>query len=133
MIKAHNVERKERLRVNINFKFPSPHLHKSYEDKRRHYSMKIDKEDLVIINEESVLSENLRLRALVVIKKMFGTKIDSSLAYRVGENFGLLRIGDNNLRVSFSFNEDNTLNVLDNSSHILQSKILEISKTNQDV
>lgn len=133
MITAHKVERKERLKVNISFRFPDPHLHKSYEDKRRHYSMKVDKEDLVIINEESVLSENLRLRALVVIKKMFGTKIDSSLTYRVGENFGLLRIGDNTLRVSFSFNEDNTIDVLDNSSHILQNKILEITKTNQDV
>jgi len=132
MIKNHKVERKERLVVEIDFKFPDPHSRKSYVDKRRHFSMKVDIDPPITIDSECTIRQTLRLRALVVIKKMFGNKIDSSFTYRVGENFGMLRIGDNNLRISLSFAENNILEVLDNSSHILQSRILENVRYQED-
>lgn len=128
MIKSHNVDRKERLTVKVAFKFPSPHKNKAYVDNRRHYTMKVDIGETIKIDNEQTITENLRLRSLVVVKKMFGTKIDSSLSYRVGENFAMLRIGDSTLRVSYSFNEANILEVLDNSMHIPASRILEVIK-----
>src|SRR6478752_13088 len=100
MIKSHNVDRKERLTVKVDFNFPTPHKNKAYVDARRHYTMKVDIGETIKIDKETIVSENLRLRSLVVIKKMFGSKIDSSLSYRVGENFAMLRIGDSTLRVS---------------------------------
>lgn len=132
MIKNHKVERKERLLVAIDFKFPDPHHRKSYVDKRRHFTMKVDINSPVTIDNECIVHQSLRLRALVIIKKMFGNKIDSSFTYRVGENFGMLRIGDNSLRIALSFSESNVLEVLDNSSHILQSRILENVKNRED-
>lgn len=125
MIKTHKVERKDRLIVDLGLKFPDPHLHKSYVDSRRHYTVKVDIEEPQKITEETTLNLKVRLRALVVIKKMFGSKVDSSLTYRVGENFALLRINVTTLRVAVFFNEQNLLEVLDNSSHILESRILE--------
>lgn len=128
MIKSHNVDRQERLMVKVAFNFPSPHKNKAYIDARRHYTMKVDISEAIKIDKETIITENFRLRSLVVIKKMFGSKIDSSLSYRVGENFAMLRIGDSTLRVSYSFNEKNELDVLDNSMHIPASRILEIIK-----
>lgn len=127
-IKNHHVERKERLMVNLAFNFPSPHTNKSYVDKRRHYTIKVDIGEPEVVSEATIIHKELRLRSLVVIKKMFDRKIDSSFTYRVGENFAILRIGDNEIRVSLSFNEDNSLNILDNSMHLLKSQILEITK-----
>lgn len=132
MIKNHKVERKERLVVDLGLRFPDPHKNKSYIDERRHFLVKVDIEEPKKITEEGVLDLKVKLRALVVIKKMFGNKIDSSLTYRVGENFALLRINVTTLRISLSFSEDNILDVLDNSSHILESRILERISTRQD-
>jgi hypothetical protein len=131
-IKSHNVDRKERLMVDIAFKFPSPHNNKAYVDARRHYIMKVDISEAIKIDKEQTISQSLRLRSLVVIKKMFGSKIDSSLTYRVGENFGMLRIGDSTLRVSLSFNEKNEIAVLDNSMHIPASRVLEVITPEKD-
>lgn len=128
MIKSHNVDRQERLMVKVAFNFQSPHKNKAYIDARRHYTMKVDISEAIKIDKETIITESFRLRSLVVIKKMFGSKIDSSLSYRVGENFAMLRIGDSTLRVSYSFNEKNELDVLDNSMHIPASRILEIIK-----
>lgn len=125
MIKNHKIERKERLTVDLGLKFPDPHKNKSYIDERRHFIVKVDIGEPVKVNEEKILDLKVKLRALVVIKKMFGSKIDSSLTYRVGENFALLRINVTTLRISMSFSEANILEVLDNSSHILESRILE--------
>jgi len=125
MIKNHKIERKERLTVDLGLKFPDPHKNKSYIDERRHFTVKVDIGEPVKVNEEKILDLKVKLRALVVIKKMFGSKIDSSLTYRVGENFALLRINVTTLRISMSFSEENILEVLDNSSHILESRILE--------
>lgn len=125
MIKNNKVERKERLTVDLGLKFPDPHLHKSYIDERRHYTVRVDVGEVQKVTEEGVLDLKVKLRSLIVIKKMFGNKIDSSLTYRVGENFALLRINVTELRISLSFSKDNILEVLDNSSHILESRILE--------
>ena len=132
MIKNHKVDRKERLTVNLELRFPSPHKNKSYVDDRRHYTVKVDVEEPIRVSEEGIVDLKVKLRALVVVKKMFGNKIDSSLTYRVGENFALLRINVTTLRIAYSFSEDNILDVLDNGSHILQSRILETSTITQD-
>ncbi len=125
MIRTHKIERKERLTVDLGLKFPDPHKNKSYIDDRRYYTVKVDVGEPQKIKEEVVLDLKVKLRALVVVKKMFGNKIDSSLTYRVGENFALLRINVTTLRISMSFSEANILEILDNSSHILESRILE--------
>lgn len=125
MIKNHKVERKERLSVDLELKFPSPNNGKGYVDARRHFLVKVDIGEEVKVSEEGIFPLKVRLRALVVVKKMFNNKIDSSLTYRVGENFAMLRINSTILRVSYSFNEGNIFEVLDNSSHIFQSRILE--------
>jgi len=125
MIKTHKIERKERLTVELSLKFPDPHKNKSYIDERRHFIVKVDVGEPVKVINEVTLDLRVKLRALVVVKKMFGNKIDSSLTYRVGENFALLRINVTTLRISMSFSEANILEVLDNSSHILESRILE--------
>lgn len=132
MIKNHKVERKERLMVKLRLDFPDPHNNKSYQDERRHFTVKVDNGETEKITEESTLNLNIKLRSLVVIKKMFGNKIDSSLTYRVGENFGLLRINVTTLRIAFSFSEANAIKVLDNTSHILESRILERTTYRQD-
>lgn len=132
MIKTHKVERKERLMVKLGLEFPDPNNNKSYKDDRRHFTIRVDVGEPKKISEECTLNLNLKLRSLVVIKKMFGNKIDSSLKYRVGENFALLRINVTTLRVSISFSENNMLKVLDNSSHILESRILERVTFKQD-
>jgi hypothetical protein len=74
----------------------------------------------------------VKLRSLISVKKMFGKKIDSSMTYRVGENFALLRIGVHELRISMSFEEDNILDIFDNSMHIQQSRILETKDLSKD-
>jgi hypothetical protein len=124
MIKNHKVERKERITVNLGLKFPDPHLHKSYTDPRRHYTIKVDVGETTKVEKEETINLNVKLRALIVVKKMFGNKIDSSLTYRVGENFAMLRINVHTLRISLSFADSNVLEILDNSSHILESRIL---------
>jgi hypothetical protein len=125
MIKNHKVDRKERITVSLALKFPDPHLHKSYTDPRRHYTVKIDVGETIKVDKEETIDLNVKLRALIVVKKVFGNKIDSSLTYRVGENFALLRINVHTLRISLSFADSNVLEILDNSSHILNSRILE--------
>lgn len=125
MIRNHKVDRKDRLTVDLTLKFPNPNHNKSYDDNRRHYLVKVDIEEPLKVVEEGLVQINLRLRSLVTIRKMFGTKIDSSLTYRVGENFALLRIHRTTLRISYSFEDDNIFDVFDNSSHIRDSRILE--------
>lgn len=132
MIKNNKVERKERLTVDLGLKFPDPHKNKSYIDERRHYTIKVDVSEPQKVTEEGIHNFNVKLRSLVVIKKMFGNKIDSSLTYRVGENFVLLRINVHTLRISVSFKDGNILEVLDNSSHILESRILERTTVTRD-
>lgn len=125
MIKTHKVERKERLVVKLGLKFPDPHSKKSYVDNRRHYTVRVDIGETTRVDQEGIVNMDVKLRSLVVVKKMFGNKIDSSLTYRVGENFVNLRINITTLRISVSFNDENLLEILDNSSHILESRILE--------
>jgi len=125
MIRNHKVDRKERLSVPLSLSFPNPHENKSYVDERRHYTVRVDIGETIKVEKEGILNIDVKLRSLIVIKKMFGNKIDSSLTYRVGENFAMLRINVTTLRISMSFSESNLLKVLDNSSHILESRILE--------
>jgi hypothetical protein len=132
MIGSHKVLRKERLMVDLGLKFPNPHHNKSYEDERRHYSVKVDLEEPQKVTTEGVLDMRVKLRSLISVKKMFGKKIDSSMTYRVGENFALLRIGVHELRISMSFEEDNILDIFDNSMHIQQSRILETKDLSKD-
>ena len=81
-IKNHHVERKERLMVNLAFNFPSPHTNKSYVDKRRHYTIKVDIGEPEVVSEATIIHKELRLRSLVVIKKMFDRKYGfSTLQY----------------------------------------------------
>lgn len=127
MVKNHKVERKERLMVDLTLDFPSLHEHKSYVDNRRYYQIRVDAGETTRIDSEGLVTIKSRLRALVVIKRFFGKKIDSSMTYRVGENFATLRINKSLLKISMSFNEANILKVLDNSSHIMQSRILEVT------
>lgn len=132
MLINHKVERKERLSVDLKLKFPDPHHNKTYKDERRHYTVRVDVGENFKVTEEGVFNFKLKLRSLLVVKKMFGNKIDSSLTYRVGENFALLRINVHVLRISYSFFEDNIFDVFDNSSHILQSRILETTEISQN-
>lgn len=132
MLGNHKVERKERLMVDLGLKFPDPHHNKTYKDERRHYTVRVDVGEVQKVTEEGVVDMQLKLRSLLVVKKMFGNKIDSSLTYRVGENFALLRINVTVLRISYSFLEDNIFEVFDNSSHILQSRILETTTIEKD-
>lgn len=111
--------------VNLGLKFPNPNQNKSYDDSRRHFTFKVDIEEEQKVETETTINLNCRLRALITIKKRFGIRVDSSMTYRVGENFAMLRIGDTTLRISMSFNEENLLDILDNSSHIFESRILE--------
>lgn len=125
MIKTHHVDRQERLKVKIGLNFPNPNNNKSYVDSRRHFTYKIDIEEEQKVEGETTINLECRLRALITIKKRFGTRVDSSMTYRVGENFAMLRIGDTTLRISMSFKGENVLDIFDNSSHIFTSRILE--------
>jgi hypothetical protein len=128
----HKVIREERLTVDLVLRFPNPHKNKSYIDNRRHYTVKLDGNEPLKIEGEEDVNLSVKLRTLVVVKKMFGKKIDSSLTYRVGENFAMLRINNTILKIAYSFREENVLEVLDNSSHVYQSRILEKITINED-
>lgn len=128
-IKDNKVKREDRLTVKMTLGIPDPHRYKSYKDDRRHYIVRVDQEEILNIKEESNVDVELRLRSLVVVKKMFGTKgVDSVMTFRVGENFAIVKIGATELRVAISFNENNVLEILDSSSKIAQSRLLEVKK-----
>jgi len=124
--KTHKVNREERLSVNIQFQFPSPHRQKSYEDKRRKYILSVDSKQILEVKEEYTAPLELKLRSLIVIKKMFDKKIDSVLSYRVGENFCILRMGESVLKIAVDFKAGNVFEVLDWSSKIAKERLLEV-------
>lgn len=117
------VKREERLKVNLLIAYPNLHQGKSYVDENRNFTISVDG------GEETPplkgFNEEFRLRALIVIRKKYREKVDSTFTYRVGENFAELQVtGYSPMRIAINFESSNTLRVLDDCSHIRASRIL---------
>lgn len=114
-MKKQNVKRTQRLGVKLLLRFPDVHSGKSYLDSKRNHLLLVDGKEEPILG----ISEEYKLRSLIVVLKRYGSSIDSTFTYRVGENFAELQLpGRPKKRVEVDFTKGNILRVLDNTSSV---------------